>query len=78
MAYPIAFEDVINAATRDLDVVVAGQISEDTNGSKIIGLAQMQDFFDDLRRRPVDWFLGIDFLLISPSTPPFSYSTFQR
>ena len=57
-AEAIALEDAINAGTRDFDVVIAGEIPNNPNRSKMIGLAEMQSLFDHLRRRPVGRVLG--------------------
>ena len=55
---PAQLGNAVNTCSGDLDVVIAGQIPDDTNRPQMIGLTQMQDFFDDLRRRPVDWVFG--------------------
>ena len=62
-----ARENAVNTCSGDLYVVITGQIPDDTNRSEMIGLAQMQDFFDDLRQRPVDWVFG-NWLLVDQSS----------
>lgn len=52
-AYAIAPEDSTDAGFRDFDGVVAREIPDDPDRAEVIGFAQMKDFVDDLKRRPV-------------------------
>jgi hypothetical protein len=54
----IALEDAGYAGSGDLDVVVARQIPNDAHRPQMVGLSQMKNLLDDLRRRSVLWVLG--------------------
>lgn len=46
--------------------MIAGEILDDANGFEMIGLAQMQDLFDDFDRCSVGRVLGDRFLVDQP------------
>ena len=52
-AQAIALEDTGYVGSGDLGVVVARQVPDDTHGSQVVGLAQVMNLLDDLRRRSV-------------------------
>jgi len=74
----IALEDMGYAGARDLDVVVARQVPDDTHGSQVVGLAQVENFLAVLRRRSVLGFFWIGFFRTRAASPCFSSATFQR
>lgn len=49
----IPLENARDASSGDLDVVVACQIPDDAHGPQVVGLAQVKNLLDDLRRRSV-------------------------
>ena len=50
-AHAIALQNAIDACTGYFDVMIACQIPHDPIGPQMIGLSEMQDFFNNLKRR---------------------------